>query len=123
MAEITAELDVYGRMALEAEARELQGIPPKPGRSLADIERKIAELEREYECEQAQYQRKKDGRVRAYLPKSIRTLWPDYSLDRRRNIIASVIEWIRIHPLLHSNVTDEQFVNAVEWEKKPAAWT
>src|SRR6266508_4160491 len=123
MAEITAELDVYGRMALEAEARELQGIPPKPGRSLVDIERKIAELEREYEREQTQYERKKDGRVRAYLPKNIRALWPDYSLDRRRNIIASVTEWIRIHPLPHSNVTDEQFVNAVEWEKKPAAWT
>jgi site-specific DNA recombinase len=123
MAEITAELDVYGRMALEAEARELQGILPKPGRSLVDIERKIAELEREYEREQTQYQRKKDGRVRAYLPKNIRALWPDYSLDRRRNIIASVTEWIRIHPLPHSNVTDEQFVNAVEWEKKAAAWT
>ena len=97
-AEISAELDAYGKMALEAEVRERQGLPPKRGRSLRDVEYKIGELEKEWEHEQAAISRLKDGRVRAYLPRNVRKLWPKYSLDRKRNLLAACIEAIRIHP-------------------------
>jgi DNA invertase Pin-like site-specific DNA recombinase len=97
-AEITAEVDAYGKMALAAEARQIAALPPKPGRSLSDIEAKISELEQEWERENVAIGRLKHDRVRTYVPRDVRKLWPDYSLDRKRNLLAACIETIRIHP-------------------------
>jgi hypothetical protein len=94
LARITADLDVLSDMLTEAEVKERQGITLPRGRSTRDIERKIAEREAEAEREWTAIERKKDGRVRA-LPKNIRGLWPDFSLDRKRSILKSCIEWIK----------------------------
>jgi hypothetical protein len=39
-----------------------------------------------------------DTRVAAEVPRNLRDVWPDLSLDRRRAILAAVIERIEIHP-------------------------
>ena len=39
-----------------------------------------------------------DVRVAARVPKNLRQVWPDLSLDRRRAILAAVIERIELHP-------------------------
>ena len=117
LARITADLDVLSDMLTEAEVRERQGITLPRGRSTRDIERKIAEREAEAEREWAAIERKKDGRVRAYLPKNIRMLWPDFSLDRKRSILKSCIEWIKIHPQRGREFDPDAI------EMKPKGWT
>jgi hypothetical protein len=38
------------------------------------------------------------GRVVANVPRNLRQLWPSYSLDRQRAILAAMIERVEIHP-------------------------
>jgi site-specific DNA recombinase len=60
--------------------------------------RKRAEIERRMDVAREQLGRLGDARVAARVPRNLRDVWPTLSLDRRRAILAVVIERIEIHP-------------------------
>ena len=60
--------------------------------------RKRAEIERRMDAARAQLARLGDARVAARVPRNLREVWPNLSLDRRRAILAVVIERIAVHP-------------------------
>jgi site-specific DNA recombinase len=95
-AEITRDLDVLDGMLAEAELAERQGRKPQP--STATLRRKMTEREAERDRHQAAVSRLQGRRVAAAVPRNLRKLWPDLSLDRRRAILAAVIERIDVHP-------------------------
>jgi site-specific DNA recombinase len=96
LARITADLDTLDGMLAEAELAERQGGKPQP--SAATLRRKMAEREAQRERHQAAAARLQAGRVVAAVPRNLRAVWPKLSLDRRRAILAAVIERIEIHP-------------------------
>lgn len=60
--------------------------------------RNRVEIERRMEAARAKLAQLGDTRVAAHVPSNLRDVWPDLSLDRRRAILAAVIERIEIHP-------------------------
>jgi site-specific DNA recombinase len=60
--------------------------------------RNRVEIERRMEAARAKLAQLGDTRVAAQVPSNLRDVWPDLSLDRRRAILAAVIERIEIHP-------------------------
>jgi len=60
--------------------------------------RKRAEIERRMEAARAKLAQLGDSRVAAQVPRNLRDVWPSLSLDRRRAILAAVIERIEVHP-------------------------
>ena len=60
--------------------------------------RNRAEIERRMEVARAKLAQLGDSRVAARVPTNLRDVWPSLSLDRRRAILAAVIERIEIHP-------------------------
>jgi hypothetical protein len=96
LAELTAELDVLDRRIGEAELAEELGRRPHP--SAVTLRRMLAERETEQEHHQAAVARLQHGRVVAAIPRNLRAIWPDLSLDRRRAILAAVIERVEVHP-------------------------
>jgi site-specific DNA recombinase len=102
LAQLTADLDVLDSLLAEAEIAERQGRKPKP--SAATLRRKLAEREAEADSHQAAVDRLQAGRVVAAVPRNLRAVWPDLSLDRRRNILKAVLKLppegtgIEIHP-------------------------
>jgi site-specific DNA recombinase len=60
--------------------------------------RNRAEIERRMETARAKLTQSGDTRVADRVPRNLRSVWPDLSLDRRRAILAAVIERIEIHP-------------------------
>src|SRR5215207_5698761 len=60
--------------------------------------RKRAEIERRMDRRRGELARLGDTRVAARVPTNLRSVWPDLSLDRRRSILAAVIERVEIHP-------------------------
>jgi site-specific DNA recombinase len=54
------------------------------------------------DAEEAQHwgiiERTRNGRTRAHIPRNLRELWPDYSLDRQKAALASCIAWITVYP-------------------------
>jgi hypothetical protein len=60
--------------------------------------RKRAEIERRMEGARAKLAQLGDSRVAAQVPRNLRDVWPSLSLDRRRAILAAVIERIEVHP-------------------------
>jgi DNA invertase Pin-like site-specific DNA recombinase len=59
--------------------------------------RKRAEIERRMEGARAKLAQLGDCRVAAQVPRNLRDVWPSLSLDRRRAILAAVIERIEVH--------------------------
>jgi hypothetical protein len=57
----------------------------------------LAEREAEAERHQEAVARLQNGRVVAAVPRNLRAVWGKLSLDRRRAILAAVIERIEIH--------------------------
>jgi site-specific DNA recombinase len=96
LAELTAELDVLDRRIGEAELAEELGRRPHP--SAATLRAMLAEREAEQDRHQQAVDRLQHGRVAANVPRNLRAKWLDYSLDRRRAILAAMIERIEIHP-------------------------
>ncbi|HEY3033577.1 MAG TPA: zinc ribbon domain-containing protein, partial [Streptosporangiaceae bacterium] len=96
LAELTAELDVLDRRIGEAELAEELGHRPRP--SSATLRAMLAAREAEQERHRAAVDRLQHGRVAAAVPWNLRAVWPDLSLDRRRAILAAMIERIEIHP-------------------------
>jgi site-specific DNA recombinase len=60
--------------------------------------RNRAEIERRMEMARAKLAQLGDSRVTVRVPRNLRSVWPDLSLDRRRAILAAVIERVEIHP-------------------------
>jgi len=60
--------------------------------------RKRAEIERRMDAARERLGRLGDARVAARVPRNLRDVWPNLSLDRRRAILAVVIERITVHP-------------------------
>jgi site-specific DNA recombinase len=102
LARLTGDLDVLDGMLAEAELAERQGRKPSP--SVATLRRKLADREAERERHQAAVGRLQTGRVVAAIPRNLRKVWPDLSLDRRRAIIKALLrlppegKGIVIHP-------------------------
>jgi site-specific DNA recombinase len=96
LTEITAELDVLDRRIGEAELAEELGRTPHP--SAAALRRMLADREAEREQHQAAVTRLQHGRTMAAVPRNLREVWEQLSIDRRRAIMAAVIERIEVHP-------------------------
>jgi DNA invertase Pin-like site-specific DNA recombinase len=96
LAELAAELDVLDRRIGEAELAEELGRRPHP--SAATLRRMLADREAEQERHQAAVSRLQHGRVAARVPRNLRQVWSDLSLDRQRSILAAMIEWVKIDP-------------------------
>jgi site-specific DNA recombinase len=60
--------------------------------------RNRAEIERRMDVARDRLGRLGDTRVAARIPRNLRDVWPNLSLDRRRSIVAVVIERITVHP-------------------------
>jgi DNA invertase Pin-like site-specific DNA recombinase len=60
--------------------------------------RNRVEIERRMETARAKLAQLGDTRVTAHVPRNLRSVWPDLSLDRKRAILAAVVERIEIHP-------------------------
>jgi site-specific DNA recombinase len=101
-AELTAELDVLDRRIGEAELAEELGRRPHP--SATTLRRMLADREAERDQHQAAVVRLQHGRTVAAVPRNLRAVWKDLSLDRRRNILKAVLKLppegrgIVIHP-------------------------
>jgi site-specific DNA recombinase len=89
LAELTAELDVLDRRIGEAELAEELGRRPHP--SAATLRRMLADREAEHERHHAAVTRLQTGQVAAGIPRNLRQVWPDFSLDRRRAILKAVL--------------------------------
>jgi site-specific DNA recombinase len=65
--------------------------------SQAAAKRNRAEIERRMDDARARLAQLGDARVVAQVPRNLRDVWPDLSLDRQRAILAAVIERIVVH--------------------------
>jgi len=115
-----AAIDDPTRELYEALARDqglLDRLEDKVAEELVKPEtakRKRAEIERRMEAARRQLADLGDTRVAARIPRNLREVWQDFSLDRRRAIIAVVVERIEIHPQGMSPVFDPAAVK-VTW--------
>lgn len=84
--------------------------PPTAKRKRAEYERELEQLDRKL----AQIQ---GNRVVGHVPRNLRHVWPDLSLDRRRAILAAVFrrlgKRIEIHPQSNARVFDPYAVRFV----------
>jgi site-specific DNA recombinase len=72
------------------------------------------ELDREMEAVRREIDRHRGGQVLGLVPRNLRDVWPELSLDRRRNIIKAVLIKVAVHPQPNSVVFDPDAVVA-EW--------
>ena len=115
LARLTAELDTLDAMVAEAELAERLGGKPRP--SAATLRRKVAEREVERDHHQQAVNRLQHNRVVGQVPRNLRDVWHELSLDRRRAILAAIIEWIKIHPQGQGRDFDPDAI-----EMKPRGW-
>jgi hypothetical protein len=95
LARITAALDRLDDEALEARLGD-DGM--EQDRIKAAIKRKRERLDAEAAQHWAAIERTRDGRTRAHIPRNLREVWPDLSLDRRKAVLGSVIARITVFP-------------------------
>jgi site-specific DNA recombinase len=115
LARLTAELDTLDAMVAEAELAERLGGKPSP--SAATLRRKVTEREAERERHEEAVNRLQHSRVVGQIPRNLRDVWDDLSLDRRRAILAATIEWIKVHPQGQGRDFDPDAI-----EMKPRRW-
>jgi len=84
------------------------------GVKAAAIRRVRHDIEERMERVRSRANRMRTGRVVAAVPRNLRAVWPTLSLDRRRAILAAVIERIVIYPQGRSPVFDPRTVE-VSW--------
>jgi site-specific DNA recombinase len=94
LARITADLDTLDGMLAEADLAERQGRKASP--SSATLRRKVVQREAEREQHLAAVARLQGDRVMAHVPRNLRKVWPDLSLDRQRAILRAVFRDKRI---------------------------
>jgi hypothetical protein len=102
-------------MVAEAELAERLGGKPRP--SAPTLRRKVAERETERDHHQAAVNRLQHNRVVGQVPRNLLDVWHDLSLDRRRAILAAIIEWIKVHPQGQGRDFDPDAI-----EMKPRGW-
>jgi site-specific DNA recombinase len=85
-----ARLDGLDAKEDEALQLELDGELDKAKRLTATIGRLRTKYETEMQSEREAYARLQGDRVMAHVPRNLRQVWPDLSLDRRRSILAAV---------------------------------
>jgi hypothetical protein len=66
---------------------------------------------------QAAVNRLQHDRVVGQVPRNLRDVWDGLSLDRRRAILAALIEWIKVHPQGQGRYFDPDAI-----EMKPRGW-
>jgi site-specific DNA recombinase len=115
LARLTAELDTLDAMVAEAELAERMGGKPSP--SAATLRRKVTEREAHRDRHQQAVNRLQHDRVVGQVPRNLRDVWDDLSLDRRRAILAALIEWIKVHPQGQGRDFDPDAI-----EMKPRGW-
>jgi site-specific DNA recombinase len=76
--------------------------------------RKRAEIERRMETARRRLAELGDARVVARVPRNLRAVWEDFSLDRKRAILAVVVERVEVHPQGMSPVFDPAAIR-VTW--------
>jgi DNA invertase Pin-like site-specific DNA recombinase len=72
------------------------------------------ELDREMDAVRREIDRHRGGQVIGLVPRNLRDVWPDLSLDRRRNIIKAVLVKVTINPQPNAVVFDPDAV-VPEW--------
>jgi site-specific DNA recombinase len=78
--------------------------------------RNRAEIERRMEWARTKLAQVGDSRVAARVPRNLRSVWPDLSLDRKRAILAAVIERVEIHPQGSGRAFDPDAIK-VTWRR------
>ena len=68
------------------------------------------ELDREMETVRREIDRRRGGQVVGLVPRNLRDVWPDLSLDRRRNIVKAVLVRATINPQPNAVVFDPDAV-------------
>lgn len=79
----------------------------------ASLRRRLARLEAEHEEHWAAIDRLRDGRTRAHIPRNLREVWSDLSLDRQKSILAACIESITLYPRRSRKEFDPETVKLV----------
>jgi hypothetical protein len=108
------------RVLYEALARDqglLDRLEDKVAEELVKPEtarRKRAEIERQMEAARRRLAELGDARIAARIPRNLRAVWEDFSLDRKRAILAVVVERVEIHPQGMSPVFDPDTIK-VTW--------
>jgi site-specific DNA recombinase len=99
----------------------LQGLYDRLEDKLADeligketYKRKRTQYERSMEDMRREITRLRGGQVIGLAPKNLREVWPDLSLDRRRNIVKAVLVKVVVNPQPNSVVFDPDAIVA-EW--------
>jgi site-specific DNA recombinase len=82
--------------------------------SVPTYKRNRAEIERRMEDTRRWIARKAGGHVIAQVPRNLREIWPNLSLDRRRAIVKAIVVKIRVNPQPNSVVFDPGAIE-VEW--------
>jgi hypothetical protein len=100
-----------------AEAELAERLGGKPSPSAATLRRKVTEREAERDRHQAAVNRLQHDRVVGQVPRNLRDVWDGLSLDRRRAILAALIEWIKVHPQGQCRYFDTDAI-----EMKPRGW-
>jgi hypothetical protein len=72
------------------------------------------ELDREMEAIRRRIDQHRGGQVIGLVPRNLRDVWPDLSLDRRRNILKAVLVKVSVHPQANAVVFDPSAIVA-EW--------
>jgi site-specific DNA recombinase len=84
--------------------------------SAETAKRNRAEIERRMDRARAKLAQLGHDRVKTHIPRNLRTVWPDLSLDRRRAILHAVIERIELHPQGRGGMFDPDTVKVL-WKE------
>jgi site-specific DNA recombinase len=119
-----ARLDGLPAREDEALELELDGKDDQAKRLRASIARSRVRYEAELERDHEVYARMQGDRVIAYLPRNLRQAWPDFSLGRKRAILAALFRGkkIVVHPQrqAHGPRFDPDAVQVVPIHEMPA---
>jgi ribosomal protein S7 len=81
--------------------------------SLATYKRNRAAIERRMEDTRNWINRKRGQQVITLVPRNLRQVWPNLSLDRRRAIVKAVLVKVIVHPAPGKRVFDPSKIEAV----------
>lgn len=97
----------------------LDRLEDKVAQELISVEaakRNRATIEDRMERTRERLTRLQGNRIIAHIPRNLRSVWPDFSLDRRRAILAAVIERVEIHPTGPGRKTFDPDAIKVAWK-------
>jgi site-specific DNA recombinase len=131
------ESDVFKKMATEEEddptamlyeqlARDqglLDRLEDKVAQELIKPEtakRNRAEIERRMEDTRRWIARKRGRQVAAFVPRNLREVWPNLSIDRRRNIVKTVLVRVTVLPQAGGSRDFHPEKIVAEWRNRPA---